>query len=144
MKKTLFVILLVFIATACSKEEKISRNLWKQNGTWNVESYYHKIGSEETFILESTIIEYGSILFYKNGTGLQVFGNGGYEASSFFTYTHTEEQLIIVFDDSNHNEWVYDMDWKKNEMRLSYDKTAVKSNGYLYYNIEKMHLKKKK
>ena len=144
MKKLLFALLLVFIASACSKEEKITRNLWKNRGTWNVESHYHKIGSEETFILEHTNTEYGHIIFFKNGTGLQVYGDGGYGLSSYFTYTNTEDQLIIIYDDSKHNEWIYDLDWGKNEMRLSFDKTAVNSHGHLYYNIEKIHLKKKK
>ena len=122
MKKINFLALsIVFIGlitlSSCSKETRIEKNLWKNGGEWNVESYSAKQTS--TFApdnFDETQVNIGTYTFNENGTG--IYKNIGELESLDFTYSNTENKLSFTI---GNNSQVYDIvEWKKDNIKFSY------------------------
>lgn len=123
MKKIVFILFAVIALTACKKEVKIEKNLWKKDGVWNIDTYDSKTTST---YFEADNNEYyyqnaGTIQFKKDGTGSFNFQG---EVTPM-TYSNTEKTLTIIFKDESGNPQddetlTFDMEWKKNKIDLSF------------------------
>jgi hypothetical protein len=122
MKKINFLALsIVFIGlitlSSCSKETRIEKNLWKNGGEWNVESFSAKQTS--TFApdnFDETQVNIGTYTFNENGTG--IYKNIGELEPLSFTYSNTENKLSYTFGNESRT---YDIvEWKRNNIKYSY------------------------
>lgn len=122
MKKINFLaISIVFIGlitlSSCSKETRIEKNLWKNGGEWNVESFSAKQTS--TFApdnFDETQVNIGTYTFNENGTG--IYKNNNALESLDFTYSNTENKLSFTI---GNNSQVYGIvEWKKDNIKFSY------------------------
>jgi hypothetical protein len=85
--------------SSCSKETKIEKNLWKKGGEWNIESFNVKQTStyaSDNF--EESYANVGTYTFNENGTGIVKLIIDNFVETSAFTYTNTENQLMITID----------------------------------------------
>lgn len=139
----LFGLLVVssLLISSCKKEVKIEKNLWKKDGEWNIESYYSK--QESTYTpdnFESTFNNAGTYTFNENGSGSYVLTFGGDSESGSFTYSNTEDKITFIIDNETK---VFDIvEWKKNEMKITYTLNYSNSVGSGTF-IETLTLKKK-
>lgn len=130
MKKVLFILFATLIFVACKKENRIEKNLWKQGGEWNIESwesqqtssYFPQDNSSE--ILHDA----GTMQFNKDGSGAIIFKDGSSAYTESFTYKNTEN-TITLFDEDGEGR-IYDLDWKRNEF------TAISNESGTYINYD--------
>lgn len=121
MKKILFVLLAV-ILVACRKDVKINNNLWKGGGDWKISSYsygYGPIGSAELGYYPDC----GNFKFSKDGSGTMTMTIDGETEAIAFKYSNTENDLTIVYDNSN--AVIYKLDWSKDVMTLDYNEDSA-------------------
>jgi hypothetical protein len=124
MKKFNFLALgIVFIGlitlSSCSKETKIEKNLWKKGGEWNIESFNVKQTStyaSDNF--EESYANVGTYTFNENGTGTVKLIIDEFIETSSFTYTNTENQLMITID--NETQYYNLIEWEKDNMKIVY------------------------
>jgi hypothetical protein len=124
MKKINFLALsIVFIGlitlSSCSKETKIEKNLWKKGGEWNIESFNVKQTStyaSDNF--EESYANVGTYTFNENGTGTVKLIIDEFIETSAFTYTNTENQLMITID--NETQYYNLIEWEKDNMKIVY------------------------
>jgi hypothetical protein len=124
MKKINFLALsIVFIGlitlSSCSKETKIEKNLWKKGGEWNIESFNVKQTStyaSDNF--EESYANVGTYTFNENGTGIVKLIIDEFIETSAFTYTNTENQLMITID--NETQYYNLIEWEKDNMKIVY------------------------
>jgi hypothetical protein len=124
MKTIKFLALsIVFIGlitlSSCSKETKIEKNLWKKGGEWNIESFNVKqtstIASDN---FEESYANVGTYTFNENGTGIVKLIIDEFIETSAFTYTNTENQLMITID--NETQYYNLIEWEKDNMKIVY------------------------
>lgn len=140
--------------SSCKKEDRIEKNLWRGDGTWNIDVFELKETSTyfESDNNESYYQNTGTIQFKKDGTGSFNFMG----IPSPITYSNTDKVLTIIFKDvSGDTQYdeiqTFEMDWKKNKMDLSsfIKETYNTSDGQggtvnvTYTNSLKMKLSKK-
>ncbi|NBR15591.1 MAG: hypothetical protein EBQ94_03230 [Flavobacteriales bacterium] len=124
MKKINFLALsIVFTGlitlSSCSKEKKIEKNLWKKGGEWNIESFNVKQTStyaSDNF--EESYANVGTYTFNENGTGTVKLIIDEFIETSSFTYTNTENQLMITID--NETQYYNLIEWEKDNMKIVY------------------------
>lgn len=151
MKKALFILFATLVFVACKKEDRIEKNLWKQGGEWNIEtwdesqtsSYFPEDNSSEV------VHDFGTMKFNKDGSGSMTIKYGTSAYTEPFTYENTENTLTI-FDEDGEGV-VHDLDWKRNEftttLNTSGDYTTSDEYGnpitvYTTHSL-KIHCKKK-
>ena len=125
MKNILFILLSCILFVSCSKEIRIERNLWKQSGEWNIESWKES-GTNSYYPEENYTIETynsGTFRFNEDGTGSLTFYDGTVTNIGNFTYENTKEDLTIFDDDENGV--TYDIEWRRNELFLTSLDTIV-------------------
>lgn len=136
LKFLVFGILFIGLAvlSSCKKENRIEKNLWKGDGTWNIDVYEFK--STSTYFTNDNDESYyqnaGTIQFKKDGTGFFNFQGDIYPT----TYSNTDKVLTITLKDESGNTQyddvlTYEMEWKKNKMDLTsfYKDTYSTSDG---------------
>ena len=124
MKKFNFLALgIVFIGlitlSSCSKETKIEKNLWKKGGEWNIESF--NVIQTSTYAsdnFEESYANVGTYTFNENGTGIVKLIIDNFVETSAFTYTNTENQLMITID--NETQYYNLIEWEKDYMKIVY------------------------
>ncbi|HZH87340.1 MAG TPA: hypothetical protein VFD77_08480 [Brumimicrobium sp.] len=141
MKNLLLILLLVFMAASCSKEKRIEKNLWKNGGEWNIDVFWFETKSNGLKI-GITEIDFGTIIFHENGTGLLIFEDG--QVSNSFSYSITKDELTLVYDEGANPLKKGAMQWKKNDLRLEFEETTEGANGQLTHTKKSFHLKKNK
>ena len=150
MKKINFLALgIVFIGlitlSACSKEKKIEKNLWKNGGEWNIESF--NVIQTSTYAsdnFEESYANVGTYTFNENGTGVVKLIIDEFIETSAFTYTNTENQLMITID--NDTQYYNLIEWEKDKMKIVYAENFYEGvNGNLGSGVykETITLKKK-
>ena len=113
----LFICLITL--SSCSKETKIEKNLWKKGGEWNIESFNVKQTStyaSDNF--EESYANVGTYTFNENGTGTVKLIIDEFIETSSFTYTNTENQLMITID--NETQYYNLIEWEKDNMKIVY------------------------
>lgn len=133
MKKALYILFAALIFVACKKENQIEKNLWKQGGEWNIETWDESQTS--TYFVDDNYAEirndFGTMKFNKDGSGSMTIKDGSTAYTEPFTYENTENTLTI-FDEDGEGV-IHDLDWKRNEFstRLyeSEDYTVTDDNG---------------
>src|SRR5690554_3673895 len=125
MKKILFIALASLLFVACSKENRIEKNLWKKGGEWNIESYQETYTNNEKpeDNYSETIVNAGTFKFDKDGSGTMVFKDGNDAYSESITYTNTETELTIF--DSDGYGMIFDLDWERNDFTISASETET-------------------
>jgi hypothetical protein len=103
--------------SACKKEVRIEKNLWKKGGVWNIES---QTGKQTSTIasnnFDETIFNVGTYTFYEDGSGS--YKNNSELQPGAFTYSNTENKLTIVMENVSR---AYEIvEWKKNNLKISY------------------------
>lgn len=130
MKKLLMLILIVFVAMGCKKENRIERNLWKKGGEWNIERWSETATSthypEDNY--SETKNNPGTFKFNKDGSGSLTLKDGSSAYTEAITYQNTENTLTIF--DSEGEGKVFDLSWEKNDMTL----TSNDSETYTTYD----------
>lgn len=118
--------------SSCKKEDRIEKNLWKGDGTWNIDVWDEQ--NTSSYFSEDNYIKYsnneGSIQFKKDGTGSYIFPGEIYP----MVYSNTDKTLTITFKDEDGNVendevQVFDLDWKKNKMELRSYSTETYNTG---------------
>lgn len=139
MKKIIYLLFAVTLLSACSKENKINKNLWKKGGDWELKTYSYEYGVSGTSSYDYEYYEdCGNFKFSEDGTGVVTFKFAGEESySQAFTYSNTEDKLTLVIDGSIAQ--VFNMTWKKDFIELSYDNSQPGG----YKEIEKYSILKK-
>lgn len=139
--KNLFVLLVIASTfVACSKETKIQKNLWKDDGIWNIEQIHVTQSSTNSIDnFDEIITNYGSFTFKKDGSGIQKITVDGDVETTNFTYTNTTNILTLLISGETRN---FDMDWEKNEMTLSLAENYTADGESITYT-EVLKLKKK-
>ena len=119
MKKALFILFAALIFVACKKEDRIEKNLWKQGGEWNIETWEESQTSYDYPQVNSSDIKYnvGTFNFNKDGSGSLIISDGFNAYTEPFTYKVSKYDLTI-FDDDGVGK-VYKLDWKRNEFTAS-------------------------
>jgi hypothetical protein len=113
----LFICLITL--SSCSKETKIEKNLWKKGGEWNIESFNVKQTStyaSDNF--EESYANVGTYTFNENGTGTVKLIIDEFIETSSFTYSNTENQLMITID--NETQYYNLIEWEKDNMKIVY------------------------
>ncbi len=117
MKKVLFILLVGLVFVACKKEDRIQKNLWKQGGEWNIDTWSYRMTSTNPSDNESNMIaNYGTIRFNKDGSGNITYTENNSAYTESFTYTNTENTITIFDVDGNGT--IFDLDWKRNEITM--------------------------
>lgn len=129
MKRTLLFLLLIFVAFGCKKENRIEKNLWKNGGEWNIVTWDERATS--TYFPEDNYAEImhnpGYFKFKEDGTGSIVFTEGSSPYIEGFKYQNTENTLTIFDEDGEGT--IFDLDWKKNKMTLSFNEADTYTTG---------------
>lgn len=138
-----FILVFSLLFTGCKKENKIEKNLWKNGGTWNINTLVvNQVSTNPDDNYTQTLYEYGTIQFNKDGGGsFTITVDGDVE---FFntTYSNTESQLTIVNKTEN-AVITYDIiEWEKNKMTIKIIDYFV-SNGENITYTETLNLEKK-
>ncbi len=97
MKKITSLFAIVFITaltifSGCEKDDEAKIGEWII-GTWNVDRYVQQDFEDGTLTSESESTDQGKIVFREDGTGEDIGGNF---MGSEFTYTNTDEALILT------------------------------------------------
>lgn len=97
MKKgtSLFAVLFIAVLTifsGCKKDDEAKIGDWII-GTWNVDRYVQQDFEDGILTSESESTDQGKIVFRGDGTGEDIGGNF---MGSVFTYTNTDEALILT------------------------------------------------
>jgi hypothetical protein len=124
MKKINFLALsIVFtgllVLTSCKKETRIEKNLWKNGGEWNIESF--NVIQTSTYTIDNFNESYanvGTYTFNENGTGVVKLIIDEFIETSAFTYTNTENQLTITID--NETQFYDIIEYEKDYMKIVY------------------------
>ncbi|MGV3631722.1 MAG: membrane lipoprotein lipid attachment site-containing protein [Bacteroidota bacterium] len=143
MKKILFVLFTVTMLTACKKEVKIEKNLWKKGGEWNVTSWKSWDDGIET---EHIGMDVQSAVFtFNKDKEATVVING--DAGDIYTYkmkyenTESELKLTSVTDQEtgqvDYSSIVYYIMWEKDNLDLK------STGGFSDGDTETIILKKK-
>ena len=131
--------------TSCKKENRIEKNLWKQGGEWNIETYSaSQVSTYTPDNFNVTMFNFGTFTFHKNGSGIYKFTEDGDIDTGVFAYTNTDDKLTIIIDNEGQ---VYNMDWKKNSITLTITTQSTgnyPSPGQQITYSETIVLKKKK
>lgn len=143
MRRVLVVLFAVTMLTACKKEVKIEKNLWKNGGEWNVTSWKSPNGGE---ITEGIGADMKSVVFtFNKDKSATVVA----EASAGDIYIHkmqyenTEKELKFTngidqaTGEITYPTMVFSMTWEK-------DKLNLKSASGLSGESETLLLEKKK
>lgn len=117
--------------SSCKKENQINKNLWKGDGTWNIDVSDQK--NTSTHYDEDNWTEYianaGTIKFNEDGTGTYTFSGDSYP----ITYTNTDKLFTMIFVDPTNGEYdesdkfTFDIDWKKNSLDLNHYRATTYS-----------------
>ncbi|MCE3296964.1 MAG: hypothetical protein K0R65_2678 [Crocinitomicaceae bacterium] len=143
MKKILFVLFAVIMITACKKETKIEKNLWKKGGEWSVTSWKSwNDGIEAEHI--GTDVQSAVFTFNKEKEAIVVInGDAGDIYTYKMKYENTESQLKLtnVIDQEtgevDYPSIVYYLMWEKDKLDLK------STNGFSGGDTETLILKKK-
>jgi len=117
--------------SGCKKENQINKNLWKGDGTWNIDVSEFK--STSTHYDEDNYENYGTntgtIKFNEDGTGIMTHAG----STSPITYTNTDKLLTIIFVDvdgtfDESDKFDFEIVWKKNSLELEYFKSVTYSD----------------
>lgn len=143
MKKILFILLAVLVFTGCSKEEKITKNLWKKGGEWTVSSWKSWNNGTETELIGADV-QSASFSFNKDNEAIVVINGGSGDTYTYkMKYYNTESQLKlidIIDSETGENEYpsiYYSMEWKKNNLDIR------TTSGFAGGDTETLILKKK-
>ena len=105
--------------TSCKKETRIEKNLWKNGGEWNIESF--NVIQTSTYTIDNFNESYanvGTYTFNENGTGVVKLIIDEFIETSAFTYTNTENQLTITID--NETQFYDIIEYEKDYMKIVY------------------------
>ncbi len=89
---TLFLLTALTIFSGCKKDDEAKIRDWII-GTWNVDKYVQQDFEDGNLTSESESTDQGKIVFREDGTGEDIGGNF---MGSVFTYTNTDEALILT------------------------------------------------
>jgi hypothetical protein len=113
--------------TACSKEVKIEKNLWKKGGEWNIDNYdYSSVTTNSTNGLTINVDNIGTMTFNKDGGGTYSMTFFGSTDTGSLSYSNTETQLNLAMDGGN--PVTYEMDWEKDKIVITNVSTST-NNG---------------
>lgn len=119
-----FLIVNVSLLNSCSKENKINKNLWKNGGEWNIETFVSKqTSSNPVYNFNETFSNVGTFKFNENGSGNVSVTTDGDTQSESFSYVNTEDKLSLTIDNEQR---IFEMDWEKNLLTI----TIVESYTY--------------
>lgn len=144
MKKFLSILtvsLTFLILAACSKENRIERNLWKKGGDWDITYYNYSFGTPGFSYTNESFNDCGNMNFNEDGTGTATFYINGQTEVVAFTYSNTEDKMTLVYDGSSAQ--VYSLNWKKNVITLEYDESTTNPDNSTMYDTETIIIKKK-
>ncbi|MFW5793686.1 MAG: hypothetical protein ACOCWC_05330 [Bacteroidota bacterium] len=88
---SLLLFVLVFIASACSKDDETKINNWII-GTWSIDKYEQLDFEDGVLVSESESVNQGEVRFYEDGTGYDIGGNFIGEE---FEWSNTDTYLIL-------------------------------------------------
>jgi hypothetical protein len=136
---TITVLSLAF-TSSCSKEDRIEKNLWNKGGDWNIESVtINQTSTDPIDNYSETIPNPGSFLFKEDGSGIATFTADGDTEILPFTYSNTEDKLILTIDGETRP---FEMTWEKNEIELAITENYTANGATITYK-ENYSLKKK-
>jgi len=136
---TITVLSLAF-TSSCSKEDRIEKNLWNKGGDWNMESVtINQTSTDPIDNYSETIPNAGSLLFKEDGSGIATFTADGDTEILPFTYSNTEDKLILTIDGETRP---FEMTWEKNEIDLAITENYTANGATITYK-ENYSLKKK-
>jgi hypothetical protein len=136
MKALLIILLAGFMLSACSKDRRLERRLYKKEGKWNIASISANTYVNGNLDESESISDAGYFLFEKNGTFVFHQEYAGDEYSSGGTWANTEEDLFLNVEGSTlrleiENESAKEMDLVN---RQSYDDSTQTT---ITYHIER-------
>jgi hypothetical protein len=140
MKKLLLLTMIMIAFVACKKETRIEKNLWSNGGKWNIVRMETTDDHSVSGKTDETIINPGTIQFNKGGSGTMIITTDGDTESSAFTYTNTENKLMLIINGSSRN---FDLNWKKNTFDISIT-DEYDSSGEHIIHTEKLFCEKDK
>ena len=125
MKYLILISTALFLITACSKEKKIERNLWKNGGQWDIVKYEEIITSTSPENEKHETIENAGIFqFEKNGEGFMINKEEYFAEKINFKYDNTATELTLDFYPNSY-ERKFELDWNKNSFILTQNITST-------------------
>ena len=134
MKRTILLLTLIALLTACSKEAQLSRRLV---GQWNVDVL--ELSTSGSLPLSSSIPNVGTISFDEDGTGQN---NIAYqykiadfevdvEDNSSFVWENSETQVDVISDSKDVGQllWEVEINEKTNQVWYRTAEDGIKSLG---------------
>jgi hypothetical protein len=91
-----FLMVIFLLATSCSKEKKIEKNLYKKEGKWNITTFTYSEFENNVLVDKETYGNVGSFVFNKNKTGIMTTNFDGDVYSEAFTWTNSENEITII------------------------------------------------
>jgi hypothetical protein len=126
--------------TACSKEARIEKNLWKKGGEWNIESLtVNQTSTKPQDNYTETIYNFGTMTFKEDGSGNYRFTFDGDVETGTFTYSNSKDKLTLIIGNEKR---VFDMDWKKDDLQITIIESFTNDDDDYTYT-ETLNLKKK-
>lgn len=141
MKNILLLVVLVITFSACKKEDRIEKNLWKGDGGWKIEQLFASETSSNNSSSDYNFaaVNAGTFTFKKDGSGQLLLTIDGEAEIAFFNYIVSETTLTLIYDGEP---VLFQMDWKKNGMTIT-NKEVYSYDSTTYTYTEKYVLKKK-
>lgn len=135
-----FLITGTVFLSSCKKETRIEKNLWNNDGVWNIESLVsYQVSTNPADNFNDTEYNLGTFTFKKDGSGVYRIIEDGDVETGVFTYSNTKDKLTLII---GHSARIFDMDWKKNDLKLSITENYT-SDGHQVTYTETLNLKKK-
>lgn len=135
-----FLITGTMFLSSCKKETRIERNLWNNDGEWNIENLVaDQVSTNTADNFHETIYNFGTFTFKKDGSGISRITVDGDVEIGMFTYSNTKDKLTLIVDNEAR---IFEMDWKKNDLKLSITENYT-SDGHQVTYTETLNLKKK-
>lgn len=119
---TLLLFVLVFIVSACSKDDETKIENWLI-GTWAIDKYEQQDFKDGVMVSESASLNQGNVKFLEDGTGYDIGGNfigGAFDWSNTDVYlilksgsgittydieSFSEANFVFSITDRNGNDW---------------------------------------
>ncbi|MNK09037.1 hypothetical protein D3C87_269860 [compost metagenome] len=136
----LFFTLAVLGLSACSKEKKIERSLFKKDGVWDVTSVHHLYYSYDSLISDETYYTHPAFVFYKRGKF--EWENGSVTG----TWLNTDDDIVITLDQpslNSSNVYIFQIiEESKGEMTLKRTRSVVDMGSWT--SIDTYRIKRRK
>jgi hypothetical protein len=144
--KSVFLIVVLFLASGCSKEKRIERNLWRNGGEWNIKVFTYQYSNDNVNSVNynsppQIYLDAGEFVFKKDGSGYITLTEDNQTETTGFKWLSSVDKITIIPNGGTATD--YNLVWKKNNITISEKYTDVDPDNVTYTSITKFECVKK-